>query len=359
MIRRLFLLALVVAGLAPGTYVRTQVAPAGLDAGVTITRLERFPSQMGPFSVLGAWQLESENALFGSYSALGASAPGRYLSLSDKGTVLRFGITGYTLDIVELTRLNPGKGFVDKHDVDVEALTIEPGAGTVWLAYEGRNVIERRSPDLALIQRVRPEAMADWRSNSGPEAMARMPDGSFIVIGEGKKGWVGGRLPAVRFAGDPVASPASAGFAFGAPSDFRPTDMALLPDGRVLFLLRRIEWGLPPRFEIGLMVADPADIVEGETWTGTLLTTFSHPFPTDNYEGLSVESDGDYPVTATLISDDNGISYQRTLVLQLQWDGRGPFSERRKQQKARGLPSAPLPTGKTGLPGLRPRSSPS
>jgi len=326
MIRRLILLAIVIVALAPGTFVRSTLPPPDVESDITIARLTDLPENLGPFEVLNAWQLSSTNDWFGSYSALRATAPGRYLAVSDRGNALRFSIAGAQLSDGTLSRLPQDAVYADKYASDVEALATQPETGAVWLAYEGLNAIERRNADLTERKRVRPKAMANWLGNSGPEAMLRFPDGRFIVIGEGTRAWTDKRLPAVMFNGDPVEAEEAVEFAFRAPEDFRPTDMAALPDGRVLILLRRIVWGLPPYFEIGLLVANPARIEEGKVWNGKLLTTFKRPFPTDNYEGLSVESDGGFPVILTLISDDNGISYQRTLVAQLQWDGRSDLS---------------------------------
>ena len=42
----------------------------------------------------------------------------------------------------------------------------------------------------------------------------------------------------------------------------------------------------------------------------------------DNLEGLAVSRDGEGRIRLTMISDDNNIAYQRTLVAQLSWDGR-------------------------------------
>ena len=94
MIRRLILLALLMAALAPGTWVRTRLPPADLQSGVEITRLDDVPAVLGPFEVLGAWQMASRHQLFGSYSALVATGPGRYLVVSDKGNDMRLAISG-------------------------------------------------------------------------------------------------------------------------------------------------------------------------------------------------------------------------------------------------------------------------
>lgn len=321
MIRRWAVLAIVAVGLAPGTWIRSDLPAANFDSDVSILRITDLPDRLGPFAVLSAWQLKSTHDLFGSYSALVTTAPGQFLAASDTGSRMRFSIHGDRLHILGLDRFNAEDRFADKYASDIEALALDPDTGTIWAAYEGLNAIERRNAQLAEPQRVQPEAMADWPFNSGPEAMLRLPDGSFLVIGEGTGAWTGKQLPAVRFDGDPVEDEAATLFAFLPPEGFRPTDMANLPDGRVLFVIRRVVWGLPPRFEIGLLVADPAEIAADQVWQGTALTRFSRPFPTDNYEGLSVESDGAYPVTITLISDDNGALYQRTLVAQLRWDG--------------------------------------
>ena len=42
------------------------------------------------------------------------------------------------------------------------------------------------------------------------------------------------------------------------------------------------------------------------------------PLPRDNYEGLAIMPDAT-GVTMWLISDDNRMRYQRTLLLQLHW----------------------------------------
>ena len=325
MLRRLALLGCVAIGLAPGTWLRSDVPPPQFDSGVTITRIADVPATTGPFRTLHVWQLRSTNDRFGSYSALRAVAPGRFLTVSDRGNFMRFRVAGNRIGIDAMGRYNADARHADKFVSDIEALAHDPASGRVWAAYEGLNSIERRDAALENPVAVRPKAMTQWRSNRGPEAMVRFADGSFVVIGEGTRAWTDSRLPAVRFASDPVEGGAAIPFAFTAPDDFRPTDMAALPDGRVLILLRRVVFGFPPRFEVALMLADPSSIAEGESWTGTMLATFSRPFPTDNYEGLAVEpSATGYPVTITMIADDNNVAYQRTLVAQLAWDGSTP-----------------------------------
>ena len=79
------------------------------------------------------------------------------------------------------------------------------------------------------------------------------------------------------------------------------------------------------------MIADPAAIRAGEPWQAERLADLAEPLPTDNYEGLAVEPDGSGGAVLWLISDDNQMVLQRTLLLKLRW---------RPNAKARGTTRA-------------------
>ena len=323
-IRRLMALALVAGALAPGTWLRSPPPKVILDAGVTATRLPVGQQTLGHLEVLSAWQLSSRHSLFDSYSGLVALGDGQMLAASDRGMALRFTLNDNTPGGFAISTFGPRDAAIDKYAVDIEALTRDPATGRIWAAYEGRNLIERREADLTGAKRLAPAAMKRWPGNSGPEAMVRMADGRFIVLGEGTSKWFADAFPALLWDEDPVAGDAPVEFAFRPPAGFRPTDIAALPDGRVLILARRIAYNLPPHFEVVLLVADPEGIAPGKLWSGIEIARFSPPFPTDNYEGLAVDPGAGYPATITVISDDNGVAYQRTLLLRLQWDGTMP-----------------------------------
>lgn len=322
--RRLLALVAVAVLLAPGTWLRSPVPAPVTDAGIEIHALRFGSTRLGALSVMGVWHLRSKHALFGSYSGLAALGEGRFLAASDRGATLRFAIGGGHPGSFALSRFGaggPGE-LPDKHSVDIEALARDPATGRIWAAFEGSNAIERREADLSRPVRVRPRAMAQWSGNSGPEAMARLADGRFVVLGEGATGWMGKEFPGLVFRGDPTAGGEPLAFTFRAPDGFRPTDMAPLPDGRVLLLVRRIAIGWRPYFETALLVADPGRIAAGQSWTGTELARFKPPFPADNFEGLAVDPAAGFPVVITMISDDNRAIYQRTLLLRFSWDGR-------------------------------------
>ena len=173
--------------------------------------------------------------------------------------------------------------------------------------------------------------MRGWPGNAGPEAMARLADGRFIVLSEDPPRWFGRARAGLLFSDDPVEGAEAVEFEFRAPEGYAPSDLALLPDGRVLILARRVEWGLPPGFSNKLLVADPAEVRAGKPWPWRELADLS-ALPSDNYEGLAIEAAMGGAVTLWLISDDNHATFQRTLLAKLAW---------RPNEKARGASRAP------------------
>lgn len=316
---RLALLALVALGLAPGTWLRDQ---SPVDDLRPILRMVPVPvpaSRAGAVTIEGVWHLTSPNVHFGSYSALAALPNGTLLAVSDKGRWLRFTPPGRGEPKPRFGVVG-GEVVSDKRAVDAEAMVVDGGGGRVWLAFEGANAVERYGSDLLGAERAAPAPMARWPGNRGPEAMTRLADGDFIVLGEGSPDWLGEGYPALLFGGDPVEGAEALRFGFAPPAPYRATDMATLPDGRVLILLRAIEAVIPPRFSARLALADPATIRAGRAWRGTELARFGLELPTDNFEGLAVEPGSEGALTLWLISDDNGAALQRTLLYRLRWD---------------------------------------
>ena len=340
---RRFLALLLCLMVLPGTVLRDP--PLGFDwqAGLALEPLPldgpampAAPQQA--LRLVQAWQLRSRHPLFGGYSALiverqpERAKPMRLLLVSDAGHYLRMdlaeaGLRGFAFgSFPKVTAWN-------KAGRDAESATRDPATDTVWIGWEGRNAISRHRPDLAFDGFVRPLAMRRWPLNSGAEAMVRLADGRFVVLSEAyDKRWyqVWGeegqevRHKALLFAGDPVTKGAPASFTFAGADGYRPTDMAQLPDGRVLVLMRRLIWPFPMRFADCIVVADPRDITAGGTWKGKVVARIASPWPVDNYEGIAVtpRSGGTAGgrLDVWLISDDNGAALQRSLLLRLELD---------------------------------------
>lgn len=316
--RRLLAILAVAALAAPGLWWRAPAPPPpDWRQRIEFVPLPLGQRRAGVLAVLGAWQLRSRFPAFGSFSAMVSPGPGRLLAVSDAGRMAAFAMPGAPPQPVELGPF-AGRRVESKYDVDIEGMTRDPATGRIWVSYEGSNSIERFAADFSGAKRVAPLAMRDWPGNTGPETLVRLADGRFIVISEARSEWLGGYHEALLFASDPVAGAQPREFLFDAPDGFRPVDAAALPDGRVLILLRRVDW-LPPGFANRLVVADPAAIRPGMVWRSRPLANVGAPLPSDNYEGLTMVDRGHGVVDIWLISDDNFNPYQRTLLLHLQW----------------------------------------
>jgi len=275
-------------------------------------------TRTGELAIEGLWELRSTNSHFGSYSALLAMADGRLLAGSDRGRFLRFAPPGAAPRQPEFGAI--GGGVEErKYAVDVEALAGDPAGGHIWAAYEGSNAIVRFGPELADGESVSPQAMREWSSNGGPESLARLADGRFLVIEEGAPDWSRPTHAALLFPGDPVAGAEPIRFRYAPPEGYRPVDAAPLPDGRVLILHRRVTLGLPYAFEGIVSVADPHAVRAGETWRGREIGRIASPLPRDNFEGMAAVPLADGSLTIWLISDDNNAAFQRTLLYRLRW----------------------------------------
>ena len=262
--------------------------------------------------------MESDYPAFGAYSALVALDDRRLLAASDTGRMLVFSPPGAPPSRPNMG-LFAGRFEPNKYLVDIEASTRDPATGRIWIAYEGRNAIERFDEGFANPVRVRPPAMRDWPSNTGPEGMLRLSDGRFIVLSEARSRFFGGDFAALLFPSDPVEGAVPIRFELSTADGFRPVDMAQAPGGKILILLRRFGW-FPPGFENRILLADPEEIREGGVWSGRQIAAIARPTPTENYEGIATEPLSGGAVRIWLISDDNRSALQRTQLMALRWE---------------------------------------
>lgn len=314
---RRVLIVLLALGLAPAVWLREPAPRPDDSQAVTATALPLpAPLPAGPLRLTGAWHLTSANTAFGGFSALVTAQPGRLTALGDTGVRLDMPMPGQPGPVRIAPIVFRKSGF--KASRDIEAASLDPRDGTLWLALEGRNIFMRWPRAAAAPLAVPAPELAGWPDNSGAEAMVRLADGRFIVLAEfGNPLHEGRLLPRA-----PDGADRAVRFRFRAPEGYRPTDLAALPDGRVLILLRALHWPMPPRFGTRLMLADPADIGSGSErggeWQGQVLADLDASGLEDNYEGLAVEPLGQGRFAAWLLSDDNGAATQRTLLLRFE-----------------------------------------
>jgi hypothetical protein len=310
-----------IAALTPGLWWRSE---ANWEAGhhPDTVHVESLPARTpaswpAGLELAGAWHLSSRRLGFGGFSALLATDHDTLTAISDYAAAVRF----RRPDLAG--PMQPKFGLVattndEKQDRDIEAATWDPLTGTRWFAYEGINSIRRIRPGERLGKTARPAAMRHWPRNGGAESMTRLPDGRFIVLAEDAPWLSAGGHAGLLFPGDPVAGRQPLEFTFRPPIGYSPSDMAALPDGRTVILLRVFD---PPRLPFlkgMLIVGDPARIVAGQDWPWSKLADLDSPAPRENYEGLAVSPAAD-GVNLWVISDDNYGRIQRTLLLKLHW----------------------------------------
>jgi hypothetical protein len=270
-------------------------------------------TKVGALTFLGAWSLSSNNSDFGGISGLAVRPGNRFLAISDAGTLIAFTFTSsHRLDNGFIAPL-PGAAETDYRKRDSEGMAYDPASGRIWISYEGIHIIRRFPAALSRVDGVRRlEFAKDWKGNGGAEAMVRLPDGRFIILVETHVRKDGSNS-AFLFSGDPVEPGSSlTPFGYHAPDGYRPTDAAMLPDGRILVLNRRISF--PDGFAAKLTIVDPADISRDVVVEPVTVATIAAPLLIDNMEALAVNEEGGQSIV-WMLSDNNFSALQRTLLM--------------------------------------------
>ena len=293
----------------------TGPADARLDiVAVALDEQDPRRRRVGELVFLRGWALTSPEPRFGAISAMQVEN-GQVTALSDTGTIFRFALPraagAAPLRIEPLPR-TAGRA---KSSHDTEAMLI--AGGQAWIALERRNgVVRFRRADWHEESAAQPALMRSWRGNSGPEGMARLPDGRFLIFSEGRDHGAP-FSPVVLFAGDPAVpdTPAVA-LRYRRLSGFRVTDAAVMPDGRLLILNRR--FSLLDGASARLVVAESGRLGAGATVEGREIAELRPPLAVDNMEALSVTREGGRTIVR-IASDDNFMGAQRTLLLEFAW----------------------------------------
>ena len=310
-----------VAGLvAPTVWLRTPVVKEDPEA-IELVQVAG-PSETGVagWRVEGVWHYFTEPSLrFGGFSGLLSIGEGRLRAFSDRGFLFTF-VEPDRVNEDPDTRRIAGLPFDDPALYpllwDIESVTRDPAnAGDYWVGFENTHAIHRFS------YRTQPEAVRifdgiarDWYSNAGLEAMERLSDGRFLMLPEG-------RGEALVFEGDPVEGGEPRLLAYENPAEgFAVTDMAQIPDGRVLLLMRDVDWGSYPPFAGKLAIMDAPEAGSDAPLAPRVLFDFEGVLPPENYEGIAVSARKDGSVVVWIISDDNLAAMQRTLVAKLTFD---------------------------------------
>jgi hypothetical protein len=253
------------------------------------------------------WQLSSDDYRFGGISAL--HVEGREITaISDAGDVFRFRTPDRT---VQQVRIFPLPGSRQRRpNVDAEAMAVE--GQKLWVGLETQKSVWRYAlPGWSLDRMGAPSEMRNWRANRGLEAMLRLPDGRFLLFEEGVS--ADGTSGLLLFGSDPTEKgPSADRLRYRPPKGYRITDAALLPDGRALFLNRRL--GLRHRISAKLTLASLEGLAEGAILEAAEIAHLRRPLNVDNMEALSVTQEQGRTIL-WIASDDNFTPLQRTLLM--------------------------------------------
>jgi hypothetical protein len=290
---------------------------------VSLTPIEVDPKRperrsFGTLTLLSAFQLESKDKRFGGLSGLSIGADGKLYAISDRGYWLSAKIqTDSNGILVSLTdwqiasMLTPSKKPVSGVLRDAEALAVVPD-GSFLVAFEGRHRIWRYSPPPHTFESIPvpmeiPRAVTRAPGNAGIEALTVLPDGRFLALTEGYKN------PDGSFKGWLIDNGGWAELSYVPAAGFRVTDCAALDNGDVLVLERRyVPLGI---LSARITLVKGNDLLAGAKLAGKELLRLEAPIAAENYEAMAVQQTA--KGTMILIaSDDNYSPFQQTVLLQ-------------------------------------------
>jgi hypothetical protein len=311
-------LAVLLASVALGGCFADTAAQGDPEIRVRTLELGAVPRAMGALELESALVLSSGDEDFGGLSGLWLSPEGdRLAAASDRGVLWTASLThdgrGRLADANGWRAVMPGQAPGDwAYETDAESLA-DDGAGGLVIAYEGTHRL-RRLPLEALDAEpavVPTPELGEDSGNSGIEALTGLPDGSLLALSEGVPNR-DGELAAWLIRGDRIE-----GLGYVRTGEFVPTGADRLGD--VLFVLER-QFSLLGGFANRIVALPVAEAVPGARLRGVEIGRVQRPLIGDNFEGIAARRASDGRILLYLISDDNFILLQQTILLQLAID---------------------------------------
>lgn len=316
----------------PGTGAPTQAGPLRIDAAA-IPSFNNFTSttEFGAFTWRGGLTLTSSSKDFGGLSGLVISNNCQdLLAISDRGNWLSAKLdyadgtlSGLTAPRLERMRDSKGNPLRTGKWSDAEAIAHLP-SGKIAVAFERMVRVGTYDPaskglTAPLKPLPYPQAIDDGPWNGEIESLGQLLSGGFIAIAERQRDANGNNLAWIWNGTSSIT------FAIERYGSYNVTDLAVLDDGSVLILERRItKTSLP-----GMLIRrfDPKSAKPGVLIKPELLLEAKLPlYAIDNMEGLALcKRNGETRVT--LVSDNNfNTAIQSTVLLQFAYkpDGASP-----------------------------------
>jgi len=271
-------------------------------------------AQLGMLEFEAGFALGAGDPRFGGLSGLWLSPDGTQLiAASDRGTLwratLEHAADGRLIDIRSWQAVEPGRTADDPPGGDAEALAPD-GAGGLVIAYEGTHRLRR----LALGDLTAPAAALptppglDRPSNQGIEALAELGGGALLALAEGLFA-ASGDLLAWLIDGDRIRP-----LSYAATQGYLPTGADRLDE--TIFVVER-RFSLLGGFATRVVSLPVAEVRPGARLVGRRLAELRAPLLGENFEAIAARRGPDGRVLLYLVSDDNFMALQRTLLLQL------------------------------------------
>ncbi len=255
----------------------------------------KLPSQGGPLTRVGAWELHAADLRLDGLSALAIDG-GSFVAISDSGVVVRFPRPGSADPMIVVRDLPSGPGRPNrKAGNDSEAMARDPNGRGWWVAFESIHQLRLYDRDFRRTLSVRQLDGRHWRDNGGVEGLVGLPDSLLLVAEDGDT--------IERFDGTTII-PLDKG-----PSTGELSDAASLPDGRILLLKRSLT---PLGFHNGLALYDAR---RGTTEQVASLS-FGH---LDNAEGITAEILPGGIIRLWVVTDRDSRARGRTLLAAFDW----------------------------------------
>jgi hypothetical protein len=322
---------LVATALAFGVFVPLAVHPEPI--AVRSTRIPLYPdrpqdTKAGRLVYRGGLVLSSNDHRFGGWSDLAVSADGaEILALSDAGRWLRaqviYNANGNLIQLrgAEIAPLlDPTGKPVQGQDSDSEGLALErPNDlnGPAVVSFEGNVRIWRYDLSQGFVARPTNVPVGNWvktlHNNKQLEAVTIWKPDTLITFGEMKVNPGDDLLGAMEaYPGD--TRPHTRMLSVVPHDPFAITGVANAPDGGLYLLERRFSLAGGIGMEVRHIA--PGDIKQGARLDGEIIANLSFQDANiDNMEGLTVRRGSRGETFLYLISDDNFLIFQRTLLL--------------------------------------------
>lgn len=301
-----------------------------INIAVTSSPIDRFyltstSTKAGKLEFIGGLQIDSESKYFGGFSGLAIKQNGQKLiTVSDTANWLTANLqrdengklTGIKNTNINCLCRKNGKSYGGKYMGDAESLVISGKLAHV--SFEGVNRINTYDLDESLIPSNARQATPTFKpyklsGRKGLEALALAPKsspiaGKFLAIAEQSLNAKGNHRAFI--AGKEKIEELS----ITATDDFEVTDAEFLENGDLLILERRLGLIIDLGVRIRRFKADtiaPATLLFGEVIFESGITS-----QIDNMEGLAAWKNSNGETILTLISDDNFIGIQRTILIE-------------------------------------------